>query len=579
MRKVLTLIVLLMSMALSLFQLDEKSFATDPVIQSISSQTLFDMPHGADQIGVLFNDSNDQGFVPSILYGYNFGGRPYKDMAICASLNDPTCKDLQYFHYYSILQPCKGADGSDCIEEFYGRNISTEEVIKGTVDSSFPKIPPNAFSVNSEYKIPQGGASTIYNLPSIKAQKETNKYMVSIVANGFLKRTSNGFTEYVEDMQNTKFTASIAPVVINQKVGARPSVGNVYKEAEDRVDVVFQVNPGGPNCFATDYNLCALQQSFESELALGIKLRLSREMRTWLHGRISDPYVQYSTSRGVTRLQVEGLPVETPIVGGWVNKSKIESSDFPAISPTQSLGYLSGPSSSDVEGLNAWMKYLNSQSLAVQPQWTFRELGLRELNNLSSNIFGSNVNQNARTGVTCLKATKTFAGIVSSNATAFAAGPPIYSPEEDSFDYKVSSPRTNSGGTKNRGTYDLYIAKSFMECIYKNSVAPTSATVSIVYESQEPVISIVSVKKNGDLYHLSVKGFSYDSPLTLKVRFKDVAQSESVPTPSPSASATPIPYPSKQTIKLKTTITCAKGKTVKRVTSTNPKCPTGFKKR
>ena len=578
MRKVSILTALLVSMVLTLLQLGDASFAADSEIQSISSQTLFDMPHGADQIGVLFKDSNDQGFVPSILYGYNYGGRPYKDMAICASLNDPSCKDMQYFHYYSILQPCKDAESSDCIDEFYGRNISTEEVIKGAVDSSFPKIPPNAFSVNSEYKIPQGGSSSIYSLPSIKNQKETKKYMVSIVASGFLKRTSGGFTEYVENMQNTKFTASIAQVVINQKVGARPSVGAVYKEAEDRVDVTFQVNPGGSNCFATDYGLCAMQQSFESELSLGVKIRLSRELRTWFHGRISEPSIQYSTSRGVTRLQIEGLPVDTPIVGGWVSKSKIASTDFPAISPTQQLGYSSGPSSSDVEGLNAWMKYLKSQSLAVQPQWTFRELGLRELNNLSSNIFGSNVNQNARTGATCLTATKTFAGMVSSNATAFAAGPPIYSPEEDSFDYKVSSPRTNSDGTTNRGTYDLYIAKSFMECIYKHSVAPTSATVSIVYESQKPIISVVSVSKDGDLYHLSVKGFSYDSPITLKVRFQEVAQSESAPTPIPSASATPMPSPLKKTIKTKLTITCAKGKTVKRVTSTNPKCPTGFKK-
>lgn len=579
MRKASILIVLVVSTVLTFFQYGEASFANDPEIPVISAQTLFDMPHSPDQIGVLFKDSNDQGYVPSILYGYNYGGMPYKEMAICASLTDPTCKDLQYFHYYSILQPCKDAHDLDCIEEFYGRNVSTGKLEVGTIDSSFPAIPPNPFSANSDYKIPQGGTSTIYKLSSPTNPKETKKYLVSITSSGFLQRTSTGFVDHVENMQNTKFTSSIAPVVINQRAGARPSNGNITKESNGRVDVTYQVNPGGGDCFATDFGLCAMQIGFEKELALGIRLRLSRELRTWFHGRMSEPAVSYSVSNGVTHFQIEGLPVETPIVGGWVTRSRIASTDFPAISPTQPLGYSSGPSSSDIEGLNAWMKYLNSQSLTVQSQWTFRELSTRELNNLSTNLFGNNVNQNSQAGTKCLKETRSFAGIVSSNATAFASGPPVYSPNDDSFDYKVSSPRTNIDGTKNRGAYDLHISKSFMECIYQHSVAPNSATVSIIYETQDPVISVVTVKKEQDLYHLSVKGFSYDSPVTLKVRFQEAEQIENSPSPSPSTSMTPTPALSKGTVKMKTAITCTKGKTLKRITSLNPKCPSGFKKR
>jgi hypothetical protein len=46
------------------------------------------------------------------------------------------------------------------------------------------------------------------------------------------------------------------------------------------------------------------------------------------------------------------------------------------------------------------------------------------------------------------------------------------------------------------------------------------------------------------------------------------------PTPSPTATPTVKPV----TLK-KTSITCVKGKTSKKVTAINPKCPTGYKKK
>ena len=58
------------------------------------------------------------------------------------------------------------------------------------------------------------------------------------------------------------------------------------------------------------------------------------------------------------------------------------------------------------------------------------------------------------------------------------------------------------------------------------------------------------------------------------------------PTPTESAVASPSPTPSiaaptptKAAVAKKTTITCVKGKSVKKVTAVNPKCPKGFKKR
>jgi hypothetical protein len=71
---------------------------------------------------------------------------------------------------------------------------------------------------------------------------------------------------------------------------------------------------------------------------------------------------------------------------------------------------------------------------------------------------------------------------------------------------------------------------------------------------------------------MSAKGFTYSAP-TIKVKL-----SQDVPAPAPSATPTPSPI-AKPAAAKKTSITCVKGKTSKKVTAVNPKCPTGFKKK
>jgi hypothetical protein len=55
---------------------------------------------------------------------------------------------------------------------------------------------------------------------------------------------------------------------------------------------------------------------------------------------------------------------------------------------------------------------------------------------------------------------------------------------------------------------------------------------------------------------------------------QDVVVAEPTPTPTPVASA-----PAKAIAKKSISITCVKGKTSKKVTGVNPKCPTGYKKK
>jgi hypothetical protein len=108
------------------------------------------------------------------------------------------------------------------------------------------------------------------------------------------------------------------------------------------------------------------------------------------------------------------------------------------------------------------------------------------------------------------------------------------------------------------------MSSSVARCIYNFTSAPISASVSITTSDGgvQKVATTVLNERNGWL-HLGAYGFGFSSP-TLKVKLTQAA-------PTPTAT----PKPALQ----KTTITCVKGKTTKKVTAVAPKCPSGFKKK
>jgi hypothetical protein len=67
---------------------------------------------------------------------------------------------------------------------------------------------------------------------------------------------------------------------------------------------------------------------------------------------------------------------------------------------------------------------------------------------------------------------------------------------------------------------------------------------------------------------LRADNFEFSSP-TVKVKFSQEAEPKVEVTESPAVSP----------VATKSSITCVKGKVVKKVTAVNPKCPTGYKKK
>lgn len=98
-------------------------------------------------------------------------------------------------------------------------------------------------------------------------------------------------------------------------------------------------------------------------------------------------------------------------------------------------------------------------------------------------------------------------------------------------------------------------------------------------ESSTAAIEIFSKRFNGEDGYALIIGSTLPKPAPVVV-----TTPSPTPTPSPSLSPTPSPSPSLEptptpSVKATKTIMCVKGKTTKKVTNYNPKCPKGYKKK
>jgi hypothetical protein len=172
-------------------------------------------------------------------------------------------------------------------------------------------------------------------------------------------------------------------------------------------------------------------------------------------------------------------------------------------------------------------------------------------------------NGDTRNESTCFAKSNGFAGVVSTNAAQYLDGPPSFDKTEGVLDYKVAAPHLTSTGDVFKGTYDLVMSSAVARCLYGFSQAPIGATISIVSETGEPNIATTLVREKDGFLNLAAYNFTFSSP-TVRVK---LTQEKVIPQAT-------VTVPAK-----KITITCVKGKTSKKVTAVNAKCPAGYKKK
>ena len=148
-----------------------------------------------------------------------------------------------------------------------------------------------------------------------------------------------------------------------------------------------------------------------------------------------------------------------------------------------------------------------------------------------------------------------------------AAGTPYWDKKSESLNFGVIAPHLKLNGEENVGFFTLWAPEEFIKCRWPENtlIGAAKVTVEVLNPDGSQQVAVTSVRQANKTLYFSASGFHYSSP-TIRV-----AAQKPAPTPTPSATPTAVAK--------KTTIMCVKGKSSKKVTAINPKCPAGWKKK
>ena len=141
-------------------------------------------------------------------------------------------------------------------------------------------------------------------------------------------------------------------------------------------------------------------------------------------------------------------------------------------------------------------------------------------------------------------------------------------------------------GKEFKGRYDLLISEEIAKCLWGLKNLAPSAEISVTSATGEKKVFTASSNISNGFYKFIAAGFTFSAnKISVKMLSEGsnpikISPVEEKPSPTPSSTPTPLPMQSPASVVVKkVTITCVKGKVQKKVTSVNPKCPSGYKKK
>jgi len=511
-----------------------------------------------NRIGVFFEDNADTLRMPTLLYSYSISTGRQSAESFCNGLDDPSCAKASFMKYYSLMPPCKSSTEVDCIESVYAIAPGAPARIKGIYRESIPEKVEHPFNADPAQGLPQGSVSGVWEIPNIKHGGGSTNFVAIVSRVGSLKKEGKSW----QPIEQGDFRAGIYPVNIVRDSRYKANVPEITKrEGYNSVSIGHPSQLPFDVCAIVGNGVCALRQTFPDDVQFGMVIRFSKVINGWMHGRIDSPEIDYELTDYGTRVDMKGLSTRVPIAAGWTEPSNFTEVEKKNSNLQGTLGSTVHPRPSGIssmEALNLWAKYLNDKAVANPSQWIFYNLPEYDMQAASS----------------CIKTSKTLAGFITTNSTTYTASPPIYNKKSGTLDYSVASLHYLPDGKVFQGKYNLFIDSKVARCIYKFSTAPISATVSITSaDGAQKSVATTTVTENNGWIHLSAVGFTFSFP-TIKVKLTqgDTAPQTASPTPVASVPATKIVKPKR------TTITCSKGITTRKINAIDPKCPKGFTK-
>lgn len=497
----------------------------------------------------------------------------------CTSIGAPGCENDKFFQYNALLGMCDNTLTTDCVLEVKAKD-SSGKTHSGKFVESFPGKTEYTYSGDAKVGLPTGSSSFIVEFSDLP-HAGGNKYLVVTFLYGTRGFGEERFT--LDGFKSAIYAVSQIPgsfsmpgpemdIRPDHKLGSRVSRAGGFNQN--------QLLERRSACVKTSKTECALPWPLNLENSFALTIKLSQPVSGWLHGRMLDAESVISKATdGDQLLSISGKPVVVPGIQAWFKKDAYPTplqKLYGSMSQTQvDAGGLGWPSISGInngpDGLpysilkegfgyddggfaqvSAWIDAVGDKATFAPTVWAFRSI--------QSQQFSS-----------CMKGTDSLSGIVTTNSTMYIGSPPTFNQADQTLDYKVMSPHYLPDGSEFKGSYDLLIRSDVARCIYGFSNAPISASVSIISSDGTAQVATTVVGERNGWLTLSAKGFTFSAP-TLRVKLSQKAE------PAP-AKADPAPVAAPKVAAKKTTISCVKGKTVKKVTAVKPACPAGFKKR
>jgi hypothetical protein len=416
--------------------------------------------------------------------------------------------------------------------------------------------------------LPKGGSASIWTTPTTH-QGGTNNYAVVVTGSYYKSKEQSQF-------EAIRFSASVYPV--NLKPGAYcPNeiyeVVNEFGEANSSSRLVgtnCANNFLQDGCILTETGTCVVPAEFIPNSRISLSLRMDNKVTGWLFGRMKDVDMKSTALDSKNNLlRVEATSLNLMSAKAWVTKK--EAPNYKLLWEDITTNWFLTKAAFD-----QWLAHPGSGWGDMMPVGSFKQFAMWEpllkpeaKDNWRWNFAASN--NNIANSSKCLNESgrANIVGLVTTNAPIYDGGAPRFN---DGFlDYKLAGMHTKADGSLFIGSYDLVIRSAFARCLYGFTSAPLQATVSVM--SADGTTSNVAtevVQERDGWISLEARNFTFSTP-TARIKFSQTATASNKGTTSTGVKN---PVTAK-----KITVTCTKGKLIKKISAVNPKCPVGYKKK
>ena len=572
---------------------EDEQWVTSPELRKFVALT--DPPHS-----FVMEEVANENSVVSHLYANYFASNP-KDFEryICTNTTDGKCGSAQDYAFGAVFPTCSSGSDINCVGSLTAYGSDGKALTGSFTEYSVPNH-FNNFPATPELGIPQGATGGIWTIAGAP-HKFGNHYAVFVIAEGTANRGgSKGWPAAYGTL-----SARIVPISI-QKTTKRTTGWGTQQDNLLRPDTkantrggAFYDNNEGFRCIApygTQDDQCLVSHAFPENIRFKLSVQLPVAPLGWIHGRLIDPSVDISKTGSSYTITVEANPARIPSVfhtAAWSQLPDSIQKYWAGLDTTDCSNNACGQRSSNnysapigqqttfimasnfgaeaLKQLKLYLPLVKDTAIASPSTWSWRTLPSNELS--------------AANG--CFTAGDGVKGIVTTNASAYSAGPPEF--KDGVLNYQVAAPHFNRDGTVFKGDYTLVLDSKVARCLYKFSNAPIQATISVINDKGEQSVTSTTVSESNGWLRLVARNFEFSSP-TVQVKLSQDAPAPvvvptpiAIPEPAPSASSTPVAAPAPIVVPVvaakKTTITCIKGKTTKTITAVKPTCPTGYKRK